>query len=233
MVARLQANFIKTGGRLDALAQTLVNSPEAWAPEAAKFKTPYEFLISSWRAAGQAPDLSAPQKFVGSLAVMGQRPFSAELAQRLVGRRHRLGFLGRGGQAPGLGRASRAVMAGQGLDPNDTTKSALGARLTPARPRPSAAPRPATKPSPFSSCRRSSNADNSSRRPSAQSSHRPGRRRWAGPVRQLSRQGGLGRRGRRMGAPEAGDHRLPRGHGADCPSLRPSVIPITRVCARP
>jgi uncharacterized protein (DUF1800 family) len=132
MVARLQANFIKTGGRLDALAQTLVDSPEAWAPEAAKFKTPYEFLISSWRAAGQAPDLSAPQKFVGSLAVMGQRPFSADSPKGWSD--DATDWASSDGVVKRLAWAEQAaaVMAGQGLDPNDTAKSALGARLTPA-----------------------------------------------------------------------------------------------------
>ena len=35
--------------------KTLVLAPEAWSPDAAKFKTPYEFVVSAWRAAGVAP----------------------------------------------------------------------------------------------------------------------------------------------------------------------------------
>jgi uncharacterized protein (DUF1800 family) len=132
LVARLQANYIKTGGRLDALAQTLIDSPEAWTPDAAKFKTPYEFLISTWRATGQAPDLSAPQKFVGSLSVMGQRPFSADSPKGWSDEAS--DWASSDGVVKRLAWAEQAaaVMSGQSLDPNDTAKAALGARLTPA-----------------------------------------------------------------------------------------------------
>lgn len=132
LVAKLQANYIKTGGRLDALAQTLIDSPEAWTPDAAKFKTPYEFLISTWRASGQAPDLSAPQKFVGSLAVMGQRPFSADSPKGWSDEAS--DWASSDGVVKRLAWAEQAAaaMSSQGLDPNDTAKAALGARMTPA-----------------------------------------------------------------------------------------------------
>ena len=75
LVARLQASFQGSGGDLARLARTLVNSPEAWDPTPAKFKTPYEFMISSWRAAGIAPsDLTT---IAPTLNAMGQKPFSA------------------------------------------------------------------------------------------------------------------------------------------------------------
>src|SRR6185312_11486221 len=73
LVAKLEHSFNASGGRLDALAATLVEAPEAWAPEQRKFKTPYEFLISSYRAAGTGP---GPQ-IAAALNGMGQRPFSA------------------------------------------------------------------------------------------------------------------------------------------------------------
>jgi uncharacterized protein (DUF1800 family) len=75
LVARLVQNFNATGGRLDALAETLINAPEAWEPEPRKFKTPYEFVVSSWRSAGIVPqDL----RFIApTLQGMGQQPFSA------------------------------------------------------------------------------------------------------------------------------------------------------------
>jgi len=72
---RLARAYLASNGRLDAVAKALVNSPEAWSPTAAKFKTPYEFLVSSWRAADTAPD--AVQPMAQNMNAMGQKPFSA------------------------------------------------------------------------------------------------------------------------------------------------------------
>lgn len=52
LVTRLEQNFRATNGNLAALAQTLINSPEAWASPPAKFKSPNDFLISTLRASG-------------------------------------------------------------------------------------------------------------------------------------------------------------------------------------
>lgn len=76
LVDRLEQRFRDTHGDLAELARALVASPEAWAPEAAKFKTPDEFLISAYRAAGQAPTL-APREVIQPLTQLGQRPYSA------------------------------------------------------------------------------------------------------------------------------------------------------------
>ncbi len=75
LVARLQRSYLDTHGDLAALAHTLVNSPEGWEPQAQKFKTPYEFMVSSWRAAGAVPDNLAGVAPV--LNGMGQKAFSA------------------------------------------------------------------------------------------------------------------------------------------------------------
>ena len=75
LVARLERSYQESGGRLDAVARTLVEAPEAWAPTATKFKTPYEFLVSSWRATGAAPgDITV---IAPTLNAMGQKVFSA------------------------------------------------------------------------------------------------------------------------------------------------------------
>jgi uncharacterized protein (DUF1800 family) len=74
LVARLQRTFQGTHGDLAEVAKTLVLAPEAWSPEAQKFKTPYEFLVSAWRAAGVTPG-GLPQ--LGVLNALGQKPFSA------------------------------------------------------------------------------------------------------------------------------------------------------------
>lgn len=75
LVDRLRRTYVETGGQLGEVAKTLIASPEAWDPAPAKFKTPYEFLLSSWRAADQAPsDIAA---IAPEMTAMGQKPFSA------------------------------------------------------------------------------------------------------------------------------------------------------------
>jgi uncharacterized protein (DUF1800 family) len=75
LTARLEKRWRETGGRLDQVALALISAPEAWNAKPAKFKTPYEFLISSWRAAGGAPkDITV---LAPTLNAMGQKAFSA------------------------------------------------------------------------------------------------------------------------------------------------------------
>lgn len=75
LVDRLAGSFRASGGRLDRLAQTLIDSPEAWEPTQRKFKTPYEFVVSSWRALDDQPDKA--RETLNLLTKLGQRPFSA------------------------------------------------------------------------------------------------------------------------------------------------------------
>jgi uncharacterized protein (DUF1800 family) len=75
LTARLSKAYMESGGRLDAVARSLIASPEAWTASPAKFKTPYEFLVSSWRAMGAPPDQGGP--LVAAMTSMGQKPFSA------------------------------------------------------------------------------------------------------------------------------------------------------------
>ena len=70
LVARLEANFRKTDGDLKALAQTLIDSPEAWTAPLAKMRTPYEYLIAAGRLLARIPD--EPGRYIGSLNVLGQ-----------------------------------------------------------------------------------------------------------------------------------------------------------------
>ncbi len=75
LVDRLTRTWMSTNGDLGRVAETLIASPEAWDPTAHKFKTPYEFLISSWRAAGGSPrDVTV---LAPALNAMGQKAFSA------------------------------------------------------------------------------------------------------------------------------------------------------------
>jgi uncharacterized protein (DUF1800 family) len=50
LVDRLVASFTQTGGDLRALAWSLVESPEAWAPERRKLRSPIEFWVAVARA---------------------------------------------------------------------------------------------------------------------------------------------------------------------------------------
>jgi uncharacterized protein (DUF1800 family) len=75
LVARLEAAWTSSRGDLSKVAEALVSAPEAWTPKPEKFKTPYEFIVSSYRAAGAEP--SGFDKLAPILTSLGQKPFSA------------------------------------------------------------------------------------------------------------------------------------------------------------
>lgn len=50
LVERLAQAFLRTGGELMAVYRALVEAPEAWTSELAKFKSPWEWMISALRA---------------------------------------------------------------------------------------------------------------------------------------------------------------------------------------
>jgi uncharacterized protein (DUF1800 family) len=52
LVTRLSAAFRTSGGDLPTVYRRLVEAPEAWAPAPAKFKSPWEWMISSLRGIG-------------------------------------------------------------------------------------------------------------------------------------------------------------------------------------
>jgi uncharacterized protein (DUF1800 family) len=53
VVQRLAAAFERSGGHLPAVYRVLVESPEAWSAPPAKFKTPWEWAVSSLRGLGR------------------------------------------------------------------------------------------------------------------------------------------------------------------------------------
>ena len=74
LVDRLTQAWTRSRGDLAVVATARIDAPESWDPTPAKFKTPSEFLISSWRAAGGAPrDITV---LAPTLNAMGQKPFS-------------------------------------------------------------------------------------------------------------------------------------------------------------
>jgi uncharacterized protein (DUF1800 family) len=128
LVARLEAVWRDTDGALDQVAAALIAAPEAWAPAPAKFKTPYEFMISSWRAVGAAPRKPAD---LAMLTAMGHRPFYAPSPEGWPDEA--------AAWATPDGIVKRLVwtqdFAPQAIgtaDPSEVAAQALGARLSPA-----------------------------------------------------------------------------------------------------
>lgn len=73
LVAKLETAWRNSGGDLAQVARALVAARESWTPQAAKLKSPYEFVISAWRAIGEAPE--RPNQILPVLRSMGQTPF--------------------------------------------------------------------------------------------------------------------------------------------------------------
>lgn len=128
LTARLEKRWMDTGGDLAQVAKALVESPEAWDPTPAKFKTPYEYTLSTWRLIGAEP--SAIERLAPILTGLGQKPFSApspkgwaEDAQTWASPD---GLVKRMQWAQGF-----AAAVADRTDPNALAVSALGARLTP------------------------------------------------------------------------------------------------------
>ena len=53
MVDRLTQAYLRSGGDLPTVYRAIVDSPEAWAPQPLKFKTPWEWSVSALRALDQ------------------------------------------------------------------------------------------------------------------------------------------------------------------------------------
>ncbi|WP_156257205.1 DUF1800 domain-containing protein, partial [Sandarakinorhabdus oryzae] len=70
LVDRMAQAYLASGGQLMALYRALIDAPEAWASPLSKFKTPWDWLISSARALGRET-LPGPQ-LIGALRELGQ-----------------------------------------------------------------------------------------------------------------------------------------------------------------
>ena len=75
LVDRMAVAYLENNGDLRTLYLTMLQSDEAWAPEARKFRTPDVFLVAALRALGaaQLPDV---RKVAGLLARLGQPTFT-------------------------------------------------------------------------------------------------------------------------------------------------------------
>ena len=105
LVAKLEEDFLRTGGDLKSLYRTLLSTPESWAAGAAKFKSPWEWTVSALRALNLKQLGANKQGPAALFAQMGQpiwRPGSpagfgdqakdwagpAALMRREIGRAH-------------------------------------------------------------------------------------------------------------------------------------------------
>lgn len=70
MVARLKAAYLESGGDLPSVYRAIVASPEAWVAAPLKFKSPWEWSVSCYRALGSKQ--VQPGAVVGLLNQLGQ-----------------------------------------------------------------------------------------------------------------------------------------------------------------
>jgi uncharacterized protein (DUF1800 family) len=73
LVERLAARFLETDGNIREVMRTLFASNEFWDSKAAKYKTPYQFVISAVRAAGVSPGNVRP--LLGAMDQLGMPLF--------------------------------------------------------------------------------------------------------------------------------------------------------------
>lgn len=73
-IERVAGIFRDSGGDLPAVHRALIELPQAWSQQAAKFKTPHEFVVSTYRMLDFVPD--QPQQVAAPFQLLGQRPYS-------------------------------------------------------------------------------------------------------------------------------------------------------------
>lgn len=129
LVARLERAWRSTDGDLARLAEALIDAPESWTPQAAKLKTPYEFVVSSYRALGRAP---ADVRQTAVLNTLGQRPFGAPSPEGWPDDAAAWAASDAMVKRMQFAQGFAAAAAGRVGDPRRLASEVLGARLTPA-----------------------------------------------------------------------------------------------------
>ena len=76
LVNHLTTQWIKTNGHLKSVFQALINHPLSWQAQQQKYKTPHEYVISTYRALA-VKKLNIRQ-VQNALNTLGQRPFKAD-----------------------------------------------------------------------------------------------------------------------------------------------------------
>ncbi len=72
LVARVEQAFLKSGGDLQAVYIALIDAPEAWLPQQAKFKSPWDWTVSSLRALNVRTLPGNERQTVNMFTQMGQ-----------------------------------------------------------------------------------------------------------------------------------------------------------------
>ncbi len=73
-IGRLARAFRDSGGDLPTVHRALIELPEAWDRPPTKFKTPHEFVVSTFRTLDFVP--SEPRQVLAPFELLGQRPYS-------------------------------------------------------------------------------------------------------------------------------------------------------------
>jgi uncharacterized protein (DUF1800 family) len=73
-VGRVAKAFRSTGGDLPRVYEALLQCPEAWEPDARKFKTPEDFVFSTLRSLEITP--RQPEEVIRSFELLGQRQYT-------------------------------------------------------------------------------------------------------------------------------------------------------------
>jgi uncharacterized protein (DUF1800 family) len=73
-VERVARVFLKSGGDLPQVYAALIESPEGWQIDARKFKTPEDFVFSTWRSLNVSP--TQPEEVVRTFELLGQRQYT-------------------------------------------------------------------------------------------------------------------------------------------------------------
>ena len=74
LVEDLAQAYLSHNGELNAVYEVLVSARAAWVEPLAKYKTPQDFLISTYRAFNRRPD--NPERMLAFLDLLGQRPYT-------------------------------------------------------------------------------------------------------------------------------------------------------------
>jgi uncharacterized protein (DUF1800 family) len=74
MVNRMASAYLKNNSQLEPMYHAMINSNEAWSPQARKFKTPLEFVVSAFRSTGISLQNHERQVYL-LLERMGHLPF--------------------------------------------------------------------------------------------------------------------------------------------------------------
>ncbi len=74
LVDDLASTYSRTDGDLSSVYQALIESDYAWREPLAKYKTPEDFLVSTFRAFNSQPD--NPERMLNFLELLGQRPYT-------------------------------------------------------------------------------------------------------------------------------------------------------------